>query len=178
MFDASKTKAAERRWQGNGDRMRTATGLKRREFLASVLAVTATGPLAARGFAATDAIEVWTGPSCGCCKDWVRHLQEEGFDVTSHDGGNSEARSRLGMPARFGSCHTAEIEGYAIEGHVPAAEIRRLVDERPQAIGLSVPAMPRGSPGMDGPAYGNVQDPYDVLLIRPDGEPSVFQSYR
>ena len=82
------------------------------------------------------------------------------------------------MPVRFGSCHTAEIGGYAIEGHVPARDILRLLEEKPQAIGLSVPAMPRGSPGMDGPEYGGVRDPYDVLLIGDDGKASVFQSYR
>lgn len=124
------------------------------------------------------AMEVWTGPSCGCCKDWVRYIEAEGFDVTSHDEGNGEARARLGMPVRFGSCHTAEIDGYAIEGHVPVREIRRLLEERPDAIGIAVPAMPRGSPGMDGPAYGNIQDLYDVLLVAEDGSASVFQSYR
>ena len=85
---------------------------------------------------------------------------------------------RLGMPSRYGSCHTASIEGYAIEGHVPVREIRRLLEERPQAVGISVPGMPRGSPGMDGPMYGDVKDPYDVLLIGRDGEATVFQSYR
>ncbi len=123
-------------------------------------------------------IEVWKSPTCGCCNDWITHLEENGFSVTSYNEGSYEAMKRLGVPPRFGSCHTAEIEGYAIEGHVPAREILRLLDERPDAIGLSVPAMPRGSPGMDGPAYGNVQDPYDVLLIDRDGEASVFQSYR
>jgi hypothetical protein len=153
---------------------------ERRSFLALLLAGAVAAPFGARLFAATDArpIEVWTGPSCGCCKDWVKHLEANGFDVLSHEGGNTGARERLGMPVRYGSCHTGEIEGYAIEGHVPAAEIHRLVDERPEAIGLSVPAMPRGSPGMDGPAYGNVKDPYDVLLIGRDGHASVFQSYR
>ena len=106
------------------------------------------------------------------------HLEANGFDVTSFDEGNSAARERLGMPVRFGSCHTGEIDGYAIEGHVPAREILRLLDERPDAIGLSVPAMPRGSPGMDGPAYRGVVDPYDVLLIDRDGNARVFQSYR
>ncbi len=123
-------------------------------------------------------IKVYKSPLCGCCKDWIVHLENNGFSVTSFDEGNSEARERLGMPVRFGSCHTGEIDGYAIEGHVPAREIIRLLDEKPLAIGLSVPAMPRGSPGMDGPMYGNVKDPYDVLLIDPEGEASVFQSYR
>ena len=134
--------------------------------------------LPGRAIAESKSIKVWKSPTCGCCKDWIRHLQINGFSATSYDEGNSEARERLGMPVRYGSCHTAEIEGYAIEGHVPAKEIYRLLDERPDAIGLSVPAMPRGSPGMDGPAYGGVQDPYDVLLIGPGGEASLFQSYR
>jgi hypothetical protein len=131
-----------------------------------------------KAMAESKSIEVWKSPTCGCCKDWVRHLQTNGFLYTIHDVGNSEARKRLGMPIRFGSCHTAEIEGYAIEGHVPARDIYRLLDERPDAIGLSVPAMPRGSPGMDGPQYGGVKDPYDVLLVGPDGSARVFQSYR
>lgn len=153
---------------------------RRRALLASMLVGTVAAIFSRRVLASTDAqpIEVWTGPSCGCCKDWVKHLEENGFDVVSHEGGNIDARDRMGMPARYGSCHTGEIQGYAIEGHVPAADIHRLVAEKPDAIGISVPAMPRGSPGMDGPAYGNVQDPYDVLLIDRDGSASVFQSYR
>jgi hypothetical protein len=153
--------------------------LRRRAFVRSLLAVAVAIPFSDRLIAATgdQPIEVWTGPSCGCCKEWVKHLQANGFDVVSHEGGNSAARTRLGMPVRYGSCHTAEIDGYAIEGHVPATDIHRLVAESPDAIGLSVPAMPRGSPGMDGPAYGNVQDPYDVLLVHRDGNASVFRSY-
>ena len=122
--------------------------------------------------------KVWKSPTCGCCKDWITHLEANGFAVTTYNEGNSMARRRLGMPVRFGSCHTAEIDGYAIEGHVPAREILRLLEEEPQAIGLSVPAMPRGSPGMDGPEYGGIVDPYDVLLIEEDGSASVYQSYR
>lgn len=152
----------------------------RRRLLGSLLGGAIAGTLAASAGATptASAIRVWKSPSCGCCKDWIRHLEANGFTVTSFDEGNSAARDRLGMPVRYGSCHTAEVEGYAIEGHVPAREVHRLLDERPDAIGLSVPAMPRGSPGMDGPAYGGVQDPYDVLLIAHDGSASVFQSYR
>jgi hypothetical protein len=155
-------------------------GLRRRDFLTSIVACAVVAPFSRPAFAEdrTNAIEVWTGPGCGCCKDWVRHLADNGFAAMSHEGGNTEARRRLDMPVRYGSCHTAGIDGYAIEGHVPAADIRRLVEERPDAVGLSVPAMPRGSPGMDGPAYGNIVDPYDVLLIDRDGNASVFQSYR
>ena len=152
---------------------------RRRALVASLLVGVAAAPFSGR-LLASDArpIEVWTGPSCGCCKDWVKHLEENGFDVVSHEGGNTDARDRLGMPVRYGSCHTGEIQGYAIEGHVPAADVHRLVEEKPDAIGISVPAMPRGSPGMDGPAYGNARDPYDVLLVDRDGNASVFQSYR
>jgi len=82
------------------------------------------------------------------------------------------------MPSQYGACHTAEVEGYAIEGHVPAREIDRLLKERPVAVGLAVPGMPHGSPGMDGPAYGNRHDPYDVLIVQGDGSARVFQSYR
>jgi hypothetical protein len=148
----------------------------RRRLSMALLVTPIVAPLAAE--AVEPSIEVWTGPGCGCCHDWVKHLQANGFAVTTHDGGNSEARKRLGMPVDYGSCHTGEAAGYAIEGHVAAREIPRLLEERPDAIGLSVPAMPRGSPGMDGPAYGNVRDPYDVLLVRRDGSSVVYQSYR
>ena len=123
-------------------------------------------------------IDVWTGPACSCCNDWIKHLGANGFEVTAHDGGNNEIRKTLGLPIDYGSCHTGRVSGYAIEGHVPAREVHRLLAEKPDAIGLSVPAMPRGSPGMDGPAYGNVRDPYDVLLVRRDGSVAVYQSYR
>ena len=125
----------------------------------------------------SDFIDVWKSASCGCCKDWVTHLESNGFKVRTHDEGNTDARRRLGMPIRFGSCHTASIGGYAIEGHVPAREIRRLLKERPAAIGLAVPAMRVGSPGMDGPAYGNRKDPYDVLLVTKDGSATAYQRY-
>lgn len=123
-------------------------------------------------------IEVYKSPTCGCCNDWIDHLKTNGFSVVAHDVGNSAARARLGLPARYGSCHTAMVDGYVVEGHVPAREIRRLLKERPQAVGLAVPEMPFGSPGMDGPKYGNKVDPYDVLLVLRDGTARVFQSYR
>jgi len=88
-------------------------------------------------------------------------------------------RTRLGIAPQYGSCHTARVGGYAIEGHVPAADIRRLLKERPKAIGLAVPGMPVGSPGMDGPAYGGHKDPYDVLLlVGANGDARIFQTYR
>jgi hypothetical protein len=122
-------------------------------------------------------VEVWKSPTCGCCKDWVKHLEQNGFSVKVNDTGNAAARTRLGIDGRYGSCHTAQVGGYAIEGHVPAADIHRLLKEKPKARGLAVPGMPVGSPGMDGPDYGNQRDPYDVLLLTQDGGASVYASY-
>ncbi len=122
-------------------------------------------------------VEVWKDPNCGCCKDWVKHLEKNGFAVKVNFGGNGEMRAKLGIPAKLGSCHTALVGGYAVEGHVPAKEIRRLLKEKPQAVGLTVPGMPVGTPGMDDPVYKGRKDPYDVLLVLKSGEPKVFASY-
>ena len=111
------------------------------------------------------AMAVWKDPNCGCCKDWGVLMEQAGFQVTVHDTGNNAVRARLGLPARLGSCHTALVGGYLIEGHVPAADIRQLLAEKPKALGLTVPGMPVGSPGMDGPEYGGRKDPYDTLLV-------------
>ncbi len=122
-------------------------------------------------------VEVWKDPNCGCCADWVKHLEAQGFAVKVNDIGNTAARKRLGIPEKLGSCHTALVEGYALEGHVPASDIRRLLKEKPQAVGLAVPGMPIGSPGMDGPAYGGRVDAYEVLLVAKDGSTRVFQRH-
>lgn len=124
-------------------------------------------------------IEVWKTATCGCCKDWVKHLEANGFVVSVNDvDDTTDAREKYGMPNDYGSCHTALIDGYAIEGHVSAAEIRRLLQERPDAVGLTAPGMPLGSPGMDGPEYGGRKHAYDVFLIAHDGQASVYQSHR
>lgn len=122
-------------------------------------------------------VDVWKDPHCGCCGDWIAHLRQHGFRVQSHDVGNTAMRQRLGLPMRYASCHTAVVDGYVIEGHVPAVDIQRLLRERPAALGLAVPGMPVGSPGMDGPEYGNRRDPYDVLLVQRDGSTRVYASY-
>ena len=122
-------------------------------------------------------IEVWKDPNCGCCKDWIAHVEQAGFSVKVSQTGNNAARARLGMPQRFGSCHTALVQGYVIEGHVPAQDIERLLSQRPQALGLAVPGMPVGSPGMDGPVYGGRRDRYDVLLVLRDGSSRVYSSH-
>ena len=123
-------------------------------------------------------VEVWKSPTCGCCKDWIAHLQANGFATKVNETGNTAMRSRMGIDAKYGSCHTALVGGYALEGHVPAREIQRLLKERPVAIGLAVPGMPVGSPGMDGADYGGQKDPYDVLLLRKDGSAVAYQTYR
>lgn len=123
-------------------------------------------------------VEVWKDPACGCCKDWVAHLEKSGFDVKVNESGNDQARQRLGIPQSLGSCHTASVGGYALEGHVPAREIKRLLAARPKAVGLAVPGMPVGSPGMDGAIYQGRKDPFDVLLIARDGTSTIYQSYR
>jgi hypothetical protein len=122
-------------------------------------------------------VEVWKAPNCVCCKEWVSHMQAAGFAVQVHDTGNTAMRHALAMPMRFASCHTARVAGYVIEGHVPAPVIQRLLRERPQALGLAVPGMPVGSPGMDGPGYGVRRDAYDVLLILEGGASRVYQRY-
>lgn len=149
--------------------------MQRRTLITGALAALAGATAAAQG--GNPRLEVWKDPDCGCCGDWVTHLRANGFDVQVHDAGNTVARKRLGMPERLGSCHTARVAGYVIEGHVPAREIHRLLKEKPDALGLAVPGMPVGSPGMDGPVYGNRRDPHDVLLVARDGGTRVYQSY-
>jgi len=150
--------------------------LQRRRWIAAVAAAWAAPAFATES--AAPLVEVWKDPSCGCCKDWIKHLEANGFAVRVFETGNTAMRGRLGIPAQFGSCHTARVGGYAVEGHVPARDIRRLLKERPSAVGLAVPAMPVGSPGMDGPEYRGRRDPYDVLLVMQGGRSTVFQSYR
>ena len=152
--------------------------MQRRQWIraAALLGLAATGfHRSALAQAAT--VQVWKDPNCGCCHLWVEHLQASGFRVEVRDVGNTAARKRLGMPEKLGSCHTATVGGYVIEGHVPAADIHRLLKERPVALGLSVPGMPIGSPGMDGPEYKGRKDAFDVLLVQKDGSSKSFQRY-
>lgn len=121
--------------------------------------------LSNRAIARSDSsqITVWKTASCGCCKEWVAHLRKNGFEVLSHDVADTAAeRKRLGLANKFASCHTGSFGGYALEGHVPAAEVRRLLREKPQAIGLAVPGMPVGSPGME---VDGSRDAFQVLLV-------------
>ncbi len=121
------------------------------------------------------AVQVFKTADCGCCGEWVKHLEAAGFRVkVTNVTDTAPVRSRLGMPDRYGSCHTATVEGYVLEGHVPAADVRRLIETRPAAIGLAVPGMPVGSPGME---VGDRLDRYDVLLVPRTGEARVFARY-
>ena len=137
-------------------------------IVAAILAV----PMLA--MAAAPVISVYKSATCGCCEEWVKHLRANGFTVEAHNVANpSDTREKMGIPDQLGSCHTGVVNGYAIEGHVPAADIKRLLAEKPKARGLAVPAMPMGSPGMEGPR----KDPYDVLLVLPNGATKVFKHY-
>jgi len=130
-------------------------------------------PLAA--YAALPEVEVYKSPTCGCCGEWVKHMREQGFKVKVIEvPDTSPYRTRSGIALRYGSCHTARVAGYALEGHVPAREVRRLLREQPLALGLAVPGMPSGAPGME---QGPQADPFDVLLLTANGEASVYASY-
>lgn len=120
------------------------------------------------------AIDVYRDPSCGCCQDWIRHLEASGFAVTDHVETNMGAvKSRLGVPYSLGSCHTAVIDGKFVEGHVPAADILRL-RRQPDLIGAAVPGMPVGSPGME---IGDRQDAYQVIGVTRGGKQRVLTDY-
>ena len=157
--------------------------MNRRHLLTRACALLCAAPLASHALTASPArprLEVWKTAGCGCCKDWLKHVQAAGFEVKAHDVSDDakrQKRQQLGLPEAFGSCHTAVVDGYVIEGHVPAREISRLLKERPQAVGLAVPGMPVGSPGMDGPEYGTRRDKFSVLLVQRDGNQSVYQNY-
>lgn len=113
-------------------------------------------------------VNVYKAPSCGCCDAWADHLRDNGFTVAVEDVEDLDAvKQRLGVPAPLQSCHTATVEGYVVEGHVPAADIRRLLTEQPEATGLAVPGMPIGSPGME---QGDRREPYATTLFGPDGQ--------
>ncbi|MGL4558861.1 MAG: DUF411 domain-containing protein [Afipia sp.] len=121
-----------------------------------------------RGAVAADgaAVLVHKDPNCGCCSGWVRHLKEAGFAVKVDETTNLHVvRTRLGVPPDLAACHTAEVSGYVLEGHVPAAAVRQLLEKRPNAVGLSVPGMPVGSPGMEGGA----PERYEVVLFGTSG---------
>lgn len=145
--------------------------MKRRTFLGSTAALA----LPALAAPTLPEVHVYRNPDCGCCGKWIEHLEAAGFPVKVtlvQDAG--PVRRRHGIADALAGCHTAVVAGYALEGHVPAAEVKRLLATRPLAAGLAVPGMPQSAPGMDVP--GN-RDPYDVLLVDKRGKTRVFASY-
>ena len=137
----------------------------------------ASSQVAATSRDASPRLHVHKSASCGCCSVWIEHMRDAGFTVTSTDVDNVNAiKERVGVPLGKGSCHTAEVDGYFIEGHVPADDVKRLLAERPDAKGLVVPGMPAGSPGMEMPD-GRTQ-PYIVELVRDDGSTSEFARHQ
>lgn len=122
-------------------------------------------------------IEVWKSATCGCCTAWIEHVEQNGFAAKAKDvapGQLARIKAGAGLSPDLHSCHTAKIGGYVVEGHVPASDIQRLLAEKPDAIGLTVPGMPIGSPGMEA---GDEKEPYEVLLVRRDGSTEVFSRY-
>jgi hypothetical protein len=145
--------------------------MKRRTFL-GMAAVAALG--ACKATARATVVDVYKSPTCSCCGEWSRYLRGDGFAVNIHEVADIDAfRTRSGVPDALVSCHTALIDGYVVEGHVPVADIRRMLAERPKARGLAAPGMPAIAPGMDG-SHG---PGYDVLLFQPDGTTRVYRSY-
>ena len=121
------------------------------------------------------AMTVWKSPWCGCCGNWVKHVEDAGFKVEVKEVEDLDPVKKLaGVPEALQSCHTARVDGYTIEGHVPAADIERLLRERPKVDGLAVPGMPSGSPGME----NGVRDSYDVVTFTRQGAAEIFSSYK
>jgi len=146
--------------------------MTRTDFLRALCVIPAI--FTARLSAAATQVTVFKTPACGCCGHWVEHMKANGFDLKVQDvDDTSEYRRRYGVPDNLASCHTAVVENYAIEGHVPAADVQRLLKTRPKAKGLAVPGMVMGSPGME----GGRGDAYAVILFEADGRTSVFQNY-
>jgi len=140
-------------------------------LLAAALGTAAAEPAFAQRIAQ---VTVYKSATCGCCKDWVKHLEANGFHVQSLDVEDLERIKRtLGVRPQYASCHTAIADGYTIEGHVPAGDIKRLLAERPKARGLAVPGMPGGSPGMESAP----KQPYATLLIDDQGGARVFEKH-
>lgn len=150
--------------------------MKRRNFIA--MSAAAAGVLAgAPAFAAPNlpTVEVFKTPYCGCCEAWVEHLKGAGFPVkVTVVEDTAPVRKRHGIRDELGSCHTGVVSGYALEGHVPASDVKRLLAAKPNAAGLAVPGMPAGSPGMEA---GGRKEPFDVLLVDKSGRTSVYASY-
>ncbi|HIF54188.1 MAG: DUF411 domain-containing protein [Methylococcales bacterium] len=121
-------------------------------------------------------IEVYRSPKCGCCSKWIAHLEDNNFKVKDFVSNDVQTKKdEVGVPENMASCHTALVNGYVIEGHVPAVDIRKLLKLKPAVIGISVPGMPSGTPGME---MGGKKDPYNVVSFDKDKNYKVFSSYQ
>jgi hypothetical protein len=147
-------------------------GLDRRSLLAGLAASAFASGLRAETL---PEIRVTKDPSCGCCEAWVEHVRAAGFPASVSEAPVNPLKVKLGVPRDLASCHTAQVAGYVLEGHVPADAIRRLLREQPKATGLAVPGMPVGSPGME--VEGSEPETYQVVLFGPGGR-RVFATYR
>ena len=145
--------------------------MKKLQVLLAVLSVGTAGVSYAQ---TAGTVDMYKSPYCGCCGKWAEHMTKAGFTVKAHEVEDVPAvRKKLGMPDKLGSCHTAKVGNYLLEGHVPAEDVKRLLKEKPTALGLAVPGMPAGSPGMDVPN----SPPYDALLVQKDGTTRVFSKH-
>jgi len=149
--------------------------ISRRIFLGGIAASFLLVRFSGTAIARSPGVTVHKDPNCGCCGAWVDHLRAEGFEVSvTATTQINRIKAKLGVPNALASCHTAEIDGFIIEGHVPAGSIRKLLSLRPNIRGLAVPGMPVGSPGME--VEGSPPDTYDVIAFGPSGQ-SVFARY-
>jgi hypothetical protein len=152
--------------------------ISRRSFLAQTAALGASlagGKSVWAAVAAADpkTMTIYMSPTCGCCSKWVDHVKAAGFKTEVHEEEEMDAvKDNLGVPRDMRSCHTAQVDKYLIEGHVPAEDIKKLLDQQPKAAGLAAPGMPASSPGMAVP--GQPHEPFDVLLFQRDGKSEVF----
>ena len=145
-----------------GETVEDMTATQPGETAPAVVPVAADAPL----------VTVYKSPTCGCCAKWAGYMEREGFRVETRDVADLTAvKDSLGVPSDLSSCHTGTVEGYVVEGHVPAESVRRMLAERPDARGLAVPGMPIGSPGME---QGDLRQPYDVLVVGEGGEAAVY----
>jgi len=143
-------------------------------LLAIVAALVLFNPKPIEADATLPVVTVYKSPTCGCCGKWVKHMEKNGFKVVTKNRNNlTPIKKQFGIKQEFQSCHTAKIGNYVVEGHVPAADIKRMLKEKPAIVGLAVPGMPMGSPGME----GHRKDNYNVLAINKGNATTVFSSY-
>jgi hypothetical protein len=162
----------------NGDFMKLITNLVFLMYLFPFAAQAAPADWSEPGetYSGNKYIEVYYSKTCGCCKNWMKHLKDHQFTINPIAEADMQSiKNRYGVEGQYASCHTAIIDGYVIEGHVPADDIKRLLKQKPDIKGLSVPAMPVGTPGME---QGDRKDPFHVITLPETGKPEIFRTYK